>query len=175
MELLVVVVMRWIHIACAMLAIGAPFFVRFAMLPAAARVLDADSHQKLKDAINARWRHIVYLFITLFIISGLFNFLVPVRGIDGHLISARWKDFNPNDKKLYHMFFGFKMIAAFGIFFLASALAGRTNVFAPIRKNAKLFLGILLLLAAILLVCSSELHYLPHHPAGSLTPATLPH
>lgn len=170
-ELLLVVAMRWIHITCAMLAIGAPFFVRFALFPAAAKVLDEDSHQKLRTAINARWKHFVYILITLFIISGLFNFLVPVR-VDGQLISARWKDFAPDDKRLYHMLFGFKMIAAFGIFFLASALAGRTTVFAPIRKNAKAFLGVLLLLAAILVVCSSGLHYLPRH--ATLTPATLP-
>jgi hypothetical protein len=172
MELLLVLVMRWLHIASATLAIGAPFFVRFALFPAAGKVLDEEKHQQLKAAVNARWKHFVYLVITVLILTGLFNFLVPIR-VDGQLISARWKDFSPEDKRLYHMLFGFKMIAALGIFFLASALAGRTAVFAPIRKNAKLFLGILLLLAAILLVCSSGLRYLPRHTAAAI-PAISP-
>jgi hypothetical protein len=162
-QLLLVLTMRWIHIAAAMLAIGAPFFIRFALLPAASRVLDDAKHQELKAAINARWKHIVYLLITLFLVTGLVNFLVPIHAPDGQLLSARWKNFSPEDRRLYHMLFGFKTLAAIGIFILASALTGRTNLFAPIRKNAKLFLTILLLLAAILLACSSMMRYLPRN------------
>jgi len=170
-SLLLVLLLRWIHIGSATLAIGAPFFVRFALLPAAAKVLDDDSHQKLKGAINARWKHFVYIIITLFIITGLIQFLVPIR-VDGILLTARWKDFSHADKRLYHMVFGFKMIAAFLIFTLASALAGRSALFAPLRKNAKATLTLLLLAAAILLVLSSTLRYLPRNPAPQSLPAT---
>jgi uncharacterized membrane protein len=170
-QLLLVLLLRWIHIASATLAIGAPFFVRFALLPAAARVLDDDSHLRLKAAINARWKHFVYIIITLFIITGLINFLVPIR-VDGVLLTARWKDFSPEDRRLYHMLFGFKMIAAFLIFTLASALAGRTNLFAPLRKNARATLTLLLLSAAVLLILSSALRYLPRTPSAA--PAMAP-
>jgi uncharacterized membrane protein len=159
-ELLLALLLRWIHIASATLAIGAPFFVRFALLPAAGKALDDAAHQKLRAAINSRWSRFVYILITLFIITGLITFLVPLR-VDGVLVTARWKDFSPADKQLYHMVFGIKMLAALGIFFLASVLAGKTETFAPLRKKAKLFLSVLLVLAAILLVCSSTLRYLP--------------
>src|SRR5271170_1780221 len=122
-ELILPFVMRWIHIVSATLAIGVPFFVRFVLTPAAGKVLTDEQHQRLRETINARWKHVVYLLIALFIISGLYTFLVPVR-INGVLVSSRWRDFPPDDKRLYHMLFGIKMIAAFGIFFLASALAG---------------------------------------------------
>jgi uncharacterized membrane protein len=159
-ELILPYVSRWVHIASAMLAVGAPFFIRFALMPAAAKVLDDDTHAKLREAINARWRVAVYILITLFILTGLYNFLVPVR-VDGGLVTARWKDFAPEDKRLYHMLFGIKVLAAFGMFFLASALPGRTATFAPIRKNARLWTLVLLLLAAVVLSCASAMRYLP--------------
>ncbi len=138
------IVMRWIHIGSAMAAIGAPFFVRFALLPSAKEVLDDATHQKLREAVNNRWRKIVYILITLFIITGFYQFMVV----------APWKQMGEEDKKLYHMLFGIKVLAAFAIFFLASALAGRTAGLAPIRKNAKLWLGVLLLLAGVIVVCA---------------------
>lgn len=152
-------IIRYIHITTAILAIGAPFFIRFALMPAASKSLDDATHQKLRDAINARWRIVVYILITLFILTGLFNFLVPVR-VNGVLVTARWKDFQPDAKRLYHMVFGIKMLAAFAIFFLASALPGRTATFAPIRKNARFWTTMVLFLAAIVIACSVTLHYI---------------
>ncbi|HVS70925.1 MAG TPA: hypothetical protein VHQ47_06695 [Phycisphaerae bacterium] len=159
-ELILPYLMRYTHIACAILIIGGPFFMRFALMPAAARALDEGAYGKLRDAINGRWRHIVYLLITLFLISGLYQFLVPVR-VNGVLVTSRWRDFGEADKRMYHMIFGFKMIAAVAIFFLASALAGRTQTFAPIRAKGKTFTALLLLFAAGLLVCSTWLRFLP--------------
>jgi len=165
--LLLPALLRYIHIACAIVAIGAPFFIRFALMPAAAKVLDDATHQKLRDALNARWRIVVYILITLFILTGLYNFLIPTR-INGVLVTSRWRDFAPDAKRIYHMIFGIKMLAAFAIFFLASALPGRTATFAPIRKNAKLWLAVLLLLAAAVLACSVALRFIS--PSALLPP-----
>lgn len=150
-DLAISMAVRWVHIASATLAIGAPFFVRFALLPAAAKELDATTHQRLRVAVNARWSKVVYALITLFILTGLYNFMV----------TAHWRELQPADRKIYHMIFGFKMMAAFGIFFLASALAGKSEGLAAIRKHAKTFLGVLLILAAVVLACSTMLRSLP--------------
>src|SRR5438067_2045615 len=90
------ITMRWVHIGCAMVAVGGPFFVRFALLPAAERVLDGAAHLRLREAVNGRWRVVVYVVITLFLISGLYTFLV----------AGRWREFGPEDRRLYHMLFG---------------------------------------------------------------------
>lgn len=164
-------VVRLVHIGTAIAAIGAPFFVRVALMPAASASLDDAAHQKLRDTINARWRKVVYILITLFILTGAFNFFVETR-VNGTLITARWKDFGEEDKRLYHMIFGIKMIAAFAIFFLASALAGRAATFAPIRKHARVSVTILLLLAALVIVCSTLMRFLPMHEIPTLTPVT---
>jgi len=157
--LLLTALVRYIHIGTAMLAIGAPFFIRFALMPAARKVLDDVTHRNLRDAINARWRIIVYILITLFILTGLYNFLVPTR-INGVLVTARWREFAPDARRMYHMLFGIKMLAAFALFFLASVLPGRTTTFAPLRKNAPLWLSVLLVLAAIVVACSVTLRYI---------------
>jgi uncharacterized membrane protein len=155
---------RFVHISCAIGAIGAPFFVRFALMPAASSTLDEAADQNLRESINKRWRHIVYLLITLFILTGSFNFFVETRNAAGDLITARWKAFSPEDKRLYHMIFGIKVLAAFVIFFLASALAGRTATFAPLRKNARVTVTLLLLLGLLVVICSTLLRFLPMHP-----------
>ena len=163
--LILPVVARWVHIGCAMAAIGGPFFVRFALLPAAGKVLDPAKQQELREAVNARWRKIVYALITLFLITGTYNFLVETR-VHGVLVTARWKDFSADDKHLYHMLFGIKMLAAFSIFILASALAGRTKTFEPIRRSAKLWIGVLLLCGAVIVVCSGVMRQIPApHPS----------
>lgn len=164
-ELLLAWFVRFIHIASAIGAIGAPLFVRFALMPAAAKTLDETTHQKLREAINARWRIAVYIFITLFLLTGFFNFMVETRTPAGTLITARWKDFGPEDKRIYHMLFGIKMLCAFTIFFLASALAGRSAAFAPIRKNARTTVTLLLLLGLLVVICSTLLRFLPLHVA----------
>ncbi len=152
-ELVMNLVLRWVHIASACIAVGAPFFLRFALLPAAEKTLQPEQFQALKETINARWRIIVYLLITVFILTGLYNFLVI----------ARWKSFVPSDKSLYHMLFGIKTLAAFVVFFLASALAGRSKTFAPIRRSPKFWTTILLLNAALIIICGSYLRQLPLH------------
>ena len=158
-DLILPYTMRWLHIVSAMLAIGVPFFVRFVLTPAANKSLDEAQHQKLREAINAKWRIIVYILITLFLISGFYTFLVPVR-VNGVLVSSWWRDMSPDAKRTYHMIFGIKVLAAFGIFFLASALAGRTQTFAPIRMKRKMFLTVLLLLAAVVVTCAVALRYM---------------
>lgn len=157
---------RLLHISAAIGAVGGPFFVRYALMPAAARTLDEETHAKLRAAINARWRMAVYGLITVFLLTGAFNFFVETRLPNGTLITARWKDFGPDDQRTYQMLFGIKVLCAFGIFFLASALAGQAKVFAPIRKNARVAVTVLLLLAGLVVVCATLMHMLPLHVSG---------
>ena len=65
------------------------------------------------------------------------------------------------------MLFGVKVLCAFGIFFLASALAGESAVFAPIRKHARTSVTLLLVLAALVVACSTLLKFVPLHGAAA--------
>jgi len=130
------VISRWAHIGTVIVLIGGSAFMRLALMPAAAELPD-DQHQALKEKVFSRWRKIVGMGIGLILISGLYNY---VKAIPLH-----------KGQGLYHALIGTKMILAFVVFFLASALTGRSEKFEPLRQNSKKWLGILLLLAAIII------------------------
>lgn len=129
------VLSRWVHVGTVIVLVGGSTFMRFALMPAAAELPD-DQHQALRERIFARWRKIVMIGIALILVSGLYNF---VRAIPLH-----------KGQGLYHGLIGTKIILALVVFFLASALVGRSEKFEPLRQNSKKWLGILLLLAAII-------------------------
>ncbi len=56
---------------------------------------------------------------------------------------------------LYHALIGTKMILALVIFFIASALVGKSQAFAAMRAKRGKWLGILVLLACVIVLISS--------------------
>jgi len=132
---LVEVISRWAHIGTVIVLIGGSAFMRFALVPAAAELPD-DQHRALKENVFARWRKIVGIGIGLILLSGLYNY---VKAIPEH-----------KGQGIYHGLIGTKMILAFVVFFLASALTGRSEKFESMRQNSKKWLGVLLALAAII-------------------------
>jgi hypothetical protein len=157
--LIVPLAARWVHIGCACIALGGPFFVRFGLMPTVGATLPPEQALALREAINKRWRMIVGIVITLLIVTGLYTFLVPVR-IEGELVTARWKDLPEDLQRSYQMVFGIKMMAAFAVFFLASVLPGRAQSFAVVRKNAKFWTTVLLLCGAVVVLCGGRLRSL---------------
>ena len=134
---------RWTHIGTAIVLVGGTCFLRFVLAPAAAQLPDAE-HQKLKELVMNTWKKFVHAGITLFLLSGFYNYLVvqiPKHKGDG----------------LYHGLMGAKMMLAFGIFFLASALVGRSKSFEGMRKNAKHWQLVIIILAAIIVGISGYL------------------
>lgn len=134
---------RWIHVGTAIVIVGGSIFMRFVVMPAAAELPEAE-HDSLRQRILGRWKKFVLVGIILFLVSGFYNYLkvsVPAHKGDG----------------LYHGLMGLKMIMAFVIFFLASALVGRSAKLEGLRRNAKKTLGIMITLAAIIVAISGFL------------------
>ena len=134
---------RWTHIGTAIVLVGVTCFLRFVLAPAAAQLPDVE-HQKVKELVMKTWKKFVHAGITLFLASGFYNYLV---------VQA------PNHKgdKLYHALMGTKILLALGIFFFASALVGRSKSFEGMRKNAKLWQLVIIILAAIIVGISGYL------------------
>ncbi|MCS7046596.1 MAG: hypothetical protein NZO58_09595 [Gemmataceae bacterium] len=145
---------RWLHLIAAALAIGVPIFMRFVLLPARER-LEPSQRSLLHEAVIQRWRIFVHTMIVVFLASGFWTFL-GVR---------RWKDFNPEMRFWFHLLFGAKLLIALVMFFISSALAGRSNAFAGMRANARLWLGVLIVLGLVLLLLSGILRFMPQFPA----------
>ncbi len=141
-------ILRWFHIVPAVVAGGATFFARFALIPTLAGLPDAE-RARIKEGIDRRWRVILNACIGSLLVSGLLNFA---------LFQAPLHRGQP----LYHALFGLKVMAALVVFFLASALYGRSPALAPIRANARFWAGIAVALIVLILLLSGVLRSLPH-------------
>ena len=137
------VLFRWLHVGTAIVVLGGSVFMRFVLMPAAAELPD-DQHDALRGRVVGRWKKFVMIGIALFLISGFYNYIVV--SIPKH-----------KGDKLYHPLIGTKILLAFVVFFLGSALTGRSAAFEGIRKNSKKWLLILILLAFIIVGISGVL------------------
>jgi uncharacterized membrane protein len=161
--------LRYLHILGAIALMGGTIFMRFALVPSL-DALSPDQRQTLQASLRARWARLVMLAITFLLISGLVSFLN---------IRQQFINFGPEHKlpTLYNALFGIKFLLALGIFFLASALAGRSHAFEPLRQNARFWLNVNLILA-LLVICisgvlrsmhSSPNHSLPEKPVAAVS------
>jgi uncharacterized membrane protein len=148
---------RWTHVGTAIVIVGGSVFLRFVVMPTAAELPD-DEHQMFRERILARWRKFTGAGIGLFLLSGFYNYLVVAM------------PYHKGDK-LYSALLGIKMLLAFIVFFLASALAGRSAKFEPLRQNAAKWLAITILLAAVIIGISGFLKFRPPITKGSALPS----
>jgi putative copper export protein len=133
-----------------------------ALVPAATELPD-DTRRRLAEAIRRRWSRWVMAAILFLLVSGGYNFVVTLKLLpDQH-------------KGLYHGLFGAKFLLALGIFFIASALAGRSEAFAKVRANPKSWLTINVALAVVLVCISGVLRAIPKNSlADHAAPASVP-
>ena len=148
----IAVVSRWIHILTAIVLVGGSIFLRFVLGPAAAQPPD-DAHAKLKELVLGIWKKFVHGGIALFLLSGFYNYLVVMA-------PAHKGD------KLYHALMGTKILLALGIFLIASGLVGRSKAFAGMRAKAKLWQGVMILLAVLVIGISGFLKVRPNPVAA---------
>jgi uncharacterized membrane protein len=134
---------RWVHVGTAIVVVGGTVFMRFVLLPAAAPLPQAD-HDALRERIMVRWRKYVMAGIALFLLSGFYNYLVVATP-------------QHRGDKAYHALMGTKIVIAFGVFFLASVLVGRSARFEPLRRDRKKWLMVLIALAFVIVLISSFL------------------
>ena len=137
------IVSRVVHVATAIVVLGGSIFMRFVLMPAATQ-LPEEEQQALRGRIMGTWKVVVMIGIVLFLASGFYNYLVV--SLPEH-----------RGDTLYNALMGIKILLAFSIFFLASALTGRATAFERIRKNAKLWLGITILLGVLVVVIAGYL------------------
>lgn len=131
---------RVVHISTAIALVGGSVFTLCVLLPAVKK-LSEDAHATFAQAISARWKRFVHVGILLFLASGIYNYYkaMPMHKGDG----------------LYHALLGTKMLLALGVFFIASALVGRSPTFAAMRAQRGKWLTVLVLLACIIVLISS--------------------
>lgn len=156
-QLLVDTVSRVVHVGTAIALVGGTVFMRFVLHPAAKELSDAE-HDKLRAGVIARWKRFVHAGILLFVVSGFYNYFrqMPNHKGDG----------------LYHMLVGTKMLLGFVVFFLASALVGRSKAFEAMRQQRAKWLSIIVLLAFVIVAISGFVKVRKFQPAVAPAAAT---
>lgn len=135
-QLLLDTASRIVHVGTAITLVGGSVFMAFALMPAASSKLSDEEHDRLRDAVLGRWKKFVHVGIALFIVSGIYNFarMVPMHKGDG----------------LYHALVGTKILLALAVFFIASALVGKSKGLEAMRQNRTKWLKVLILLSAVI-------------------------
>ena len=149
-DYLVTLVARWLHILSAALALGVPIYVRFVLMPSMGH-LEESQRNLLREAITKRWRMFVHVMIVVFLATGFWTFLG----------AKRWNDFEADPKFRYHLLFGIKVMIALAMFFISSALAGRSAALAGMRTNAKMWIGVLVLMGLAIVGISGVMRFMP--------------
>ncbi len=153
-----VLILRWLHWAAAIVAVGGAAFMRFALIPAAKQALDPAAHERLREAVRARWAPFVHGSIAVLLITGLLNFYFLVL--------------EPGVKPMpYHAIFGVKFLLAIFVFFIAEALIGKGAGLAAIKQARAGWLIALLAAAAIIVFLSGVLNQVRMRSPGQSSTA----
>ena len=138
----ILLLLRWAHILAAIIAMGGLFFARFGLLPGL-EIVDAETRDRIHDAIRRRWLPWVIGAITVLLATGLTNFLL----FNSLVKESGWAGGMWMKQTGYHALFGAKFLLALAVFYFASALVGRGESTQWVRDDRAKWLGITLWLA----------------------------
>lgn len=142
------VVFRYLHILAAIALLGGTIFMRFVFVPAL-NSLDDEARQQSQNTVRPKWAKIVMIAAAFLLISGLYNTA---------------KVFMDKEVKLptyYHMLLGIKILLALIVFFLASVLAGRSDMAKKMQEKEKRWLHVNFVLAATVVLLASVMRSAP--------------
>ena len=145
MDTLLPILSRWIHVGTAVVLVGGVVFKRYVLIPAAASLPD-EAHNSLRERVMGTWRKYVMIGIVLLLVSGLYNYYVVITTTT-----------RAEQSKLYHPLMGVKIILALVIFFLASALVGRSPALEGIRQKGRMWMSVSIVLAALVIAIAGYL------------------
>lgn len=153
--------LRWGHLLAAITALGGLIFSRFALLPALEEV-DDEARDRIHDGIRRGWLKWVMGAITLLILTGVANYLLTINRANAEAWGGNGRMWMKAHG--YHAFMGAKILFAFGLFYLASALIGRGEATQWARDDRKKWLTIALGLGLAVVILSGYLRQMHTGP-----------
>ena len=153
--------LRWSHLLAAITALGGLIFSRFALLPAL-EDLDEDSRRRVHDGIRRSWMKWVMGSITILLLTGLANYLLMINRANTEAWGGNGRMWMKAHG--YHAFMGTKILFAFALFYLASALIGRGEATQWARDDRKKWLTITLGLGLAVVILSGYLRQMHTGP-----------
>lgn len=132
-------ILRWMHILGAVTLVGGTYFACCAFSHETDPAVQA--HQ---GAVRRRWSKLVAASVGLLLLSGLVNIgriVTQYEILDTSLAGSA-----------YHALFGIKFLLALAVFFLASALSGKSGMAERLRRQEKRWLTINAVLATLVVL-----------------------
>ena len=126
---------RWLHIIPAIIMVGGTLFIRLAVIPASEQ---AAINDESREALRRNWAKWVGICTGLLLLSGLYN--AYVKAVSLQLSPA------------YNGLLLVKMLLAFGVFYLAARLAGKSAKAVEMRTQEKKWTNMLCLLMLAIVV-----------------------
>lgn len=154
-------ILRWGHVLAAIVAVGGLLFSRFALVPAL-EDLDDSTRDRVHEGIRRSWLKWVIGAITLLLITGLANYLLMISRVNAEAWGGdgrAWMRFHG-----YHAFMGVKILFAFALFYLASALVGRGEATRWARDDRRKWLTIAVGLGLAVVILSGYLRQMHTGP-----------
>jgi len=141
------VIMRWLHLIGAIVAVGGSVFALFVLLPSISG-LSEEIRSEVYESVRSRFSKLFMFAITALLISGFYNYL-------GNEMSRH------EGQSAYHILMGIKIMLAMGVFFLGSVLLGRSAAFEGIRRKRKRWMVRNILLALLIVALAAVLAKMP--------------
>ena len=153
--------LRWSHLLAAITALGGLIFSRFALLPAL-EDLDEETRASVHAGIRRSWMKWVMGSITILLLTGLANYLLMINRANTEAWGGNGRMWMKAHG--YHAFMGAKILFAFALFYLASALVGRGEATQWARDDRKKWLTITLGLGLAVVILSGYLRQMHTGP-----------
>jgi uncharacterized membrane protein len=152
-------VLRWLHMFGAAGLLGGLLFMRLALLPSLSG-LSEEERTKLFSAAARKFSPWVGVFAACVLLGGIYN-----------MMGARNFEF---PGKYYHPVVGVKFLLALAAIGLISMLCGRTASAERLRKNARLWLDLCLLLTLAVVMMGGLLKIAERTPKTAETTTAQP-
>ena len=141
------IVMRFFHIFAAVTAVGGTIFTAYVVIPAT-HVLTAETRDNFYEIARRRSAKLVAFSISLLLITGFYNYLMVQMPLH-------------RGQGLYHGLMGVKIFLAFLVFFIASAVTGKSPTFAKIREYRKRWIRLQILASVAIIALGAILRAIP--------------
>ena len=135
---------RWTHVGSVIVLVGGVVFQCCVLLPSVSVLADTQ-RDMLQQRVAQRWRAFALTLIALIVVSGLYNMARRLESVTA----------------LWHALFGVKILLAVGFCFVVSALVGRSSRLASLRRHPAYWLRLAVALAAVTVMISGMLKFLP--------------
>mgnify|MGYP001184945029 CR=1 FL=1 len=138
-DMMIELIVRWVHILCAVVVVGSIVFYMFAVVPASRKAFDDGMPDAFKMALMKKWKLLLPPPIIFFIATGMYYYLEVTR----HLHEGQ---------SVYHMLFGIKFLLALVVFALYITLTSTMKWSERLRDKKALWLLLVGLVTAVVMI-----------------------